>query len=84
VRHRGSVLPPHPHPTRTATLLQVHRSFLDNLGEDESLEVYKFPLWDFHALADYKRWSINALVFKGAFLSIPDIAEMRILSTVAK
>jgi hypothetical protein len=48
---------------------QMHLSFLENVKDDPRLEMYHFPLWDFHA-THYTRWSINSLIFKGGHESL--------------
>lgn len=50
-----------------------HYNFLDSLAHND-LEKYDFGSWDFHAF-DYRRWSINTIMFKGGDLNNETIMD---------
>lgn len=50
-----------------------HYNFLDSLA-DNDLDKYNFGTWDFHAF-DYRRWSINTIMFKGGDLNHEEIMD---------
>lgn len=51
----------------------THYAFLENVLHN-STDKYDFKQWDFHAF-EYRRWSINTILFKGSDLNNEKISD---------